>query len=166
LTAIEGGGFVCVARDVTERRNAESEHERLLSLERLARAEAEAANRAKDEFLAVLSHELRTPMTAILGWTWLLRAGDVAPSEQSKALEIIERNMKLQAQIMEDLLDVSSIITGKIHLEPRAVRLENVLKTTLESVQASAAGRSIRLESSFESLPVFGDTHRLQQVFW
>lgn len=166
MTAVEGGGFVCVARDVTQRKQSQAEHERLLALERVARAEAEAANRAKDEFLAVLSHEMRTPMTAILGWTWLLRAGDVQPSEQARALEIIERNMKLQAQIIEDLLDVSSIITGKLHLEPRPIRLDSVLRAAVDANQPAAAGRSISIQTQVEPLSVYGDAHRLQQVFW
>lgn len=166
MTAIEGGGFVIVARDITQRKQSEAEHERLLALERVARAEAEAANRAKDEFLAVLSHELRTPMTAVLGWTWLLRAGDVQPSEQAKALEIIERNMKLQAQIIEDLLDVSSIITGKLHLQPRPVRLDSVLASAVEANRAGAEGRGVAIEAALEPVSVYGDAHRLQQVFW
>ena len=159
--------MVCVVRDITERKRAEDEHGRLLTLEKTARAEAEAASRAKDEFLAVVSHELRTPMTAILGWTWLLRSGDVAPHELGKALDVIDRNMKLQAQIIEDLLDVSSIVTGKLHLAVKPVELAAVLGTAVETVRAAAEQGKIKLETEIQSgLTVSGDSHRLQQVCW
>ncbi|MBI5201602.1 MAG: PAS domain S-box protein, partial [Elusimicrobia bacterium] len=114
LSAIEEGGFVFVVRDITNQKALDRERESLLSVEKLARAEAEMASRAKDEFLAMISHELRTPMTAMLGWTWLLRAGSLADEDRVRAIDVIERNMKLQAQIIEDLLDVSSIVTGKL----------------------------------------------------
>jgi PAS domain S-box-containing protein len=159
--------MVCVVRDITERKRAEDEHGRLLTLEKTARAEAEAASRAKDEFLAVVSHELRTPMTAILGWTWLLRSGDVAPHELGKALDVIDRNMKLQAQIIEDLLDVSSIVTGKLHLAVKPVELSAVLGAAVETVRAGAEQSGITLQTQVQSgLTVSGDAHRLQQVCW
>ena len=165
----EGGGqeMVCVARDITERKRAEEEHGRLLQLEKTARAEAEAASRAKDEFLAVVSHELRTPMTAILGWTWLLRSGDVAPAELGKALDVIDRNMKLQAQIIEDLLDVSSIVTGKLHLSVKTVDLAAAVAAAVDTVSGVAERSSIVLKTDLQSgVTVSGDAHRLQQVFW
>lgn len=163
----EAQEMVCVARDITERKRAENEHLRLLQLEKTARAEAEAASRAKDEFLAVVSHELRTPMTAILGWTWLLRSGDVEPGELTKALDVIDRNMKLQAQIIEDLLDVSSIVTGKLHLAVKPLDLAEVLAASLETFREPAQRAQVRLDSSLQTgIMVSGDAHRLKQVCW
>jgi PAS domain S-box-containing protein len=160
-------GFVIVARDITERKRAELEHSQLLQLEKTARAEAEAASRAKDEFLAVVSHELRTPMTAVLGWTWLLRSGDVAPEERDKALDVIDRNMKMQAQIIEDLLDVSSIVTGKLHLDFKPVELGPLLRTSIDSVLATAEKSGITVDAEVSAaVTVSADAHRLKQVFW
>jgi PAS domain S-box-containing protein len=165
LTVVEGGGLACVVRDITQRRQAEEEQKRILELEKQARTEAEAASLAKDEFLAVVSHELRTPMTAILGWTCLLRAGEV--TEVDKALDVIERNMKLQAQIIEDLLDVSTIVTGKLQIEKRALDLAAPVEGALEILGHAAQARSIRLSISKQGpLNVIGDRQRLQQVFW
>lgn len=167
LTAIPGGGLVCVVRDTTKQKRAEAEHERLLELERRAREAAEAASRAKDEFLAVLSHELRTPMTAILGWTWLLRSGELAGAEAAKALEVIERNMKLQSQIIEDLLDVSTIVTGKLRLDSRPLSLSGALEATLEAVRPMAEAKGMRFEALVESeATVSGDARRIRQVLW
>jgi PAS domain S-box-containing protein len=163
----DGQEMVCVVRDITERKRAEEEHGRLLQLEKTARAEAEAASRAKDEFLAVVSHELRTPMTAILGWTWLLRSGDVAPAEMGKALDVIDRNMKLQAQIIEDLLDVSSIVTGKLHLGVKSVDLAAAVAAAVETVRVTADRAEIAVETDLHpGVTVSGDAHRLQQVCW
>lgn len=167
LTAIEDGGLVCVVRDITQRKQAEAEHRRLFALEKQARAEAEAVSRAKDEFLAVVSHELRTPMTAILGWTWLLRSGDLSAADLARALDVIERNMKLQAQIIEDLLDVSSIVTGKLHLDTRPLDIGKILRAAADTVRSSADGKGVTLEiEAKEPSTVFGDPYRLQQVFW
>lgn len=165
LVMVDEGGLACVVRDITQRRQAEEEHQRVLELEKRARAEAEASSLAKDEFLAVVSHELRTPMTAILGWTCLLRAGEV--SEIDKALDVIERNMKLQAQIIEDLLDISTIVTGKLRIERRPLDLCVPVEAALEALRHSAQARSIKLEVSKQgTLNVVGDRQRLQQVFW
>lgn len=165
LVMVDEGGLACVVRDITQRRQAEEEHRRVLELEKRARAEAEAASLAKDEFLAVVSHELRTPMTAILGWTCLLRAGEV--SEIDRALDVIERNMKLQAQIIEDLLDISTIVTGKLRIERRPLDLCLPVEAALEALRHSAQARSIKLEVSKEgTLAVVGDRQRLQQIFW
>ncbi len=167
LTAIEDGGLVCVVRDITQRRQAETEHHRLFALEKQARAEAEAVSRAKDEFLAVVSHELRTPMTAILGWTWLLRSGDLSSADLARALDVIERNMKLQAQIIEDLLDVSSIVTGKLHLDTRQLDIGKILRAAADTVRTAADGKGVKVEiTASEPAAVFGDPYRLQQVFW
>ena len=169
LTRIDGGGdgFVIVARDITERKRAQAEHTQLLQLEKTARAEAEAASRAKDEFLAVVSHELRTPMTAVLGWTWLLRSGDVAAEERDKALEVIDRNMKMQAQIIEDLLDVSSIITGKLHLNVKPFELGPIIQAAVDSVRAAASRARVQIVADLKpGLSVNGDAQRQRQVFW
>lgn len=152
-------GLVGVATDVTD-------HHRLLELEKKARAEAEASSHAKDEFLAVVSHELRTPMTAIQGWTWLLRSGEVKPEDVGKALEVIERNMKLQAQIIEDLLDISTIVTGKIHLDRKPFDVNAALDDALEQLRPSAEARELRLEEDRRAAVVLGDRARLRQIFW
>ncbi|MDE2039237.1 MAG: response regulator [Elusimicrobia bacterium] len=166
----EGGkaaGLVCAARNVSERKRVEEEHERLLRLEQERRAQAEASSRAKDEFLAVVSHELRTPMTAILGWSWLLRHGDVSPREMSQALEIIDRNMRLQAQIIEDLLDISSVITGKLRLNVKPADLSQALEAAVEKARPAAALCGVRLEALIPpNVKVRGDAQRLRQIFW
>jgi signal transduction histidine kinase/DNA-binding response OmpR family regulator len=130
--------------------------------------EAEAANRAKDEFLATLSHELRTPLTAILGWARLLRAGNLPEGTVGGALETVERNAKAQAQLIDDLLDVSRIVTGKLRLDARPVEMGRVIEAAVESVRPAASARKIRLEVELEPLgiPLLGDAGRLQQVAW
>ena len=168
LTSIEGGGMVCVVRDLSEQKRVEKERERLLALEKRARAEAEHEIRAKDEFLAVVSHELRTPLTAMLGWTLLLREGSIDKSKQDHALTIIERNMRMQAQIVEDMFDVSSIVTGKLRLDIRSVELSPLLTAALDNIRPEARLKSIRIESDIEEgeFPILGDPDRLQQVLW
>ena len=106
----------CSIRDITERRQAEEERKQLLAREQAARKEAEAANRAKDDFLATVSHELRTPLTSILGWATLLRTQNLDDATSVRAVESIERNAKVQAKLIEDILDVSRIIVGKMSL--------------------------------------------------
>jgi PAS domain S-box-containing protein len=136
--------------------------------ERAARAEAEAANQAKDEFLATLSHELRTPLSAMLGWVRLLRSGKLDATTSARALETIERNTFLQSQLIEDLLDVSRIITGKLRLELRPVDIATVIEGATEALRPSAAAKSVRLDTSAASGRAFvdGDPSRLQQVIW
>ncbi|MEP6515164.1 hybrid sensor histidine kinase/response regulator [Microcoleus vaginatus] len=140
----------------------------LLRREQIIRAEAEAANRAKDEFLSVLSHELRTPLNAILGWSTMLRQKNLSEDKVARALETIERNAKSQAQLIEDILDVSRIITGKLRLRVRPVNLVPVIESAIESVQLAAEAKSIRLQSVLDSEagPLLGDADRLQQVVW
>ncbi|MEG4271340.1 MULTISPECIES: ATP-binding protein [unclassified Microcoleus] len=140
----------------------------LLMREQIIRAEAEAANRAKDEFLSVLSHELRTPLNAILGWSTMLRQKNLSEDKVARALETIERNAKSQAQLIEDILDVSRIITGKLRLRVRPVNLVPVIESAIESVQLAAEAKSIRLQSVLDSEagPLLGDADRLQQVVW
>lgn len=154
--------------DITDRLTAEAERERLLAREKAAREEAERANRVKDEFLAVLSHELRTPLNPILGWSKLLRSSNLSPQKQSYALETIERNAKLQTQLIEDLLDVSRILQGKVSLNIVPVDLAGTIAAAIDTVRLSAEVKSI--ETSTEFAPnhglVLGDAGRLQQVFW
>jgi signal transduction histidine kinase/CheY-like chemotaxis protein len=130
--------------------------------------EAEAANRAKDEFLATLSHELRTPLTAILGWARLLRTGNLPEGTVGGALETIERNAKAQSQLIDELLDVSRIVTGKLRLDTRPVEIGRVIEAAVESVRPAARARNIRLEVELAPLgdPLLGDAGRLQQVAW
>ncbi|HJQ27402.1 MAG TPA: PAS domain S-box protein [Blastocatellia bacterium] len=157
-----------IARDITEQKRAEKEREQLLARERAARAEAEAANRAKDAFLATVSHEVRTPLNAILGWARILHAGKLDPEMQARALETIDRNAKAQAQIIEDLLDVSRIITGKLRLDVRPVGLTAIIEAAADAVRPAAEAKNIQLDIDldYEAGLVSGDPDRLQQVVW
>jgi PAS domain S-box-containing protein len=130
--------------------------------------EAQIANRAKDEFLATLSHELRTPLNAILGWTQILRAKRLDEVTTARAFEAIERNAKVQAELIEDMLDVSRIITGRLRLELQPVRLSEAVEAALDSVRPTADAKGVRLECEFMSDAGFisGDQHRLQQIVW
>jgi PAS domain S-box-containing protein len=161
--------------DVTERKQIEAERareaaerQRLLKLEQKARAQAEAANRIKDEFLAVLSHELRSPLNPILGWTNLLRTRRYDEKTTIGALEIIERNAKLLTQLIEDLLDVSRILRGKLSLNISRVNLKSMIEAAIETVRLAAQAKSIQIITVFEPNvePVSGDGNRLQQVVW
>ena len=149
-------------------RESEARLRRLVVLEREARATAQAADRAKDEFLATLSHELRTPLNAMLGWLSMLRSGKVREDRRSQALEIIERNARTQARLIEDLLDVSRIITGKVRLELHPVQLGPVASTVLEGLRPGAEAKGVRLHATIaqDPGPVMGDAARLQQVLW
>ena len=154
--------------DITDRLNAEAERERLLALEKAAREEAERANRVKDEFLAVLSHELRTPLNPIMGWANLLQSNVLTPQKQRYALETIERNAKLQTQLIEDLLDVSGILQGKVNLNIVPVDLAGAIGAAIETVRLSAQVKSIQINAQFAPNVgrVLGDAGRLQQVVW
>src|SRR5262249_54079248 len=136
--------------------------------ERAARSEAERAGLMKDEFLATLSHELRTPLNAILGWSQLLAMGQASPEELSQGLENIERNARTQAQLIEDLLEMSHIISGKVHLSVQEVDLASIVEQTIESVRPSAEAKQIRLQKIIDSHPgyIAGDPTRLQQIVW
>ncbi|HVF27723.1 MAG TPA: ATP-binding protein, partial [Pyrinomonadaceae bacterium] len=160
--------FTGIARDITERKRAEAEREQLLARERQAREQAEEANRIKDEFLATLSHELRTPMTSILGWTQLIRGGQVNQDAFPNALEIIYRNARAQTQLIDDLLDVSRVMTGKLRLDVRSVELSSVIVAATDAVRPAAEGKGIRLQTLLDPKagPVSGDPDRLQQVIW
>lgn len=161
-------GASTIARDIAERKQAERERERLLRREQDARAEAEAANRTKDEFLASVSHELRTPLNAIVGWSALLNADMLDQESQQQAIEVIDRNAKLQARLIEDLLDVSRIVSGNIRFEPRPVSLLEVIEAALDSVQPTAEAKKIQLHVELDENTglVQGDADRLQQVVW
>ncbi|WP_392481869.1 AAA family ATPase [Nostoc sp. C110] len=140
----------------------------LYEAERTARNAAESANRIKDEFLAVLSHELRTPLNPILGWTKLMRSRKLDQATSDRALETIERNAKLQTQLIEDLLDVSRILQGKLNLNFGPINLVSVIEAAIETVRLSAQAKSIEIQTIFESGvgSVLGDGNRLQQVIW
>ncbi|MCA1568517.1 MAG: response regulator [Acidobacteria bacterium] len=155
-------------QEVAERKLAEEARARLLVREQAARAEAERANRTKDEFLATLSHELRTPLTAILGWTHLIRGGNLDAAMMTRALETIERNARAQSQLIDDLLDVSRIITGKLMLDFRPVELAAIIEATVDTVRPMAEAKSIRVQPSLRTSHclVSGDPARLQQVVW
>ena len=155
-------------REIRVREWAEQERARLLVLEQAARRQAEEANRTKDEFLATLSHELRTPLNAILGWVQVLRTGKLDEAAAVRALETIERNARVQAQLIADLLDVSRIITGKLRLDFKPVELRRIIDAALESVRPAADAKGILLDLSVSPLasPVLGDSDRLQQVVW
>jgi CheY-like chemotaxis protein len=139
---------------------------RLLATQHAALAEAERANRAKDEFLATLSHELRTPLTAMLGWVRMLRSGRLASDQAQGALEVIERNTRLQAQLINDLLDVSRIVAGKLQLDLRPLELVSVVEEALASVKSDADAKGLAIEASINPSagPVLGDRLRLQQI--
>jgi signal transduction histidine kinase/ActR/RegA family two-component response regulator len=148
-------------REVEERKRMEAERSMLLARER-------DANRLKDEFLATLSHELRTPLNAVLGWTRVLRSRQVPPETTTRALESIERNARAQARLIEDLLEISRIVTGKLRLRVRPADLAAIVSAAVEVVQPAAAAKRIRLISDLGNGPAMtsGDPDRLQQVVW
>ncbi|WP_225410222.1 PAS domain S-box protein [Stigmatella hybrida] len=160
-------GYIGSLTDITDRKQAEVEREELLARESAAREEAEEANRLKDEFLATVSHELRTPLTAMLGWVQMLRMGTLPAAKHARALETVERNARAQGQLIEDLLDVSRIMSGKLKLEVMPVEVSVVVEQALESVQPAAAAKGIRIQAALDSTGhVMGDAQRLQQVVW
>ncbi|KAF3887897.1 MULTISPECIES: ATP-binding response regulator [Nostocales] len=160
--------FIAIQRDITARKRMEEERESLLSREQANRAEAEAANRIKDEFLAMLSHELRTPLTPILGWSRLLQTNKLPEAKLQQAMASIEEHAKRQAKLIDDLLDLSRIVRGKLTLNLTSVTLIVPLAAALETVRLAAEAKSIRIKTVLESTvePVMGDADRLQQVFW
>jgi PAS domain S-box-containing protein len=160
-------GYIGSVIDITERKRVEEEREALLARESAARQQAEEANRLKDEFLATVSHELRTPLSAMLGWVQLLRTRRLPPDKQTQALETIERNARFQTQLIEDLLDVSRILSGKLRLEVEPVDVGQVVEQALETVRPAAEAKGIRLQTAIASGGrVMGDATRLQQVVW
>jgi PAS domain S-box-containing protein len=175
-------GAAKIAHDITARRRTErelqarelqltklaAERESFLESERAARTEAERLGHMKDEFLATLSHELRTPLNAIQGWATLLRERRARPEDFDRGLETIERNVRIQAQIVNDLLDMSRIISGKVHLEVQPLYLHEVVTNAIDAVRQSAAAKEIRIHPLLDSRIglVRGDPNRLQQVLW
>jgi PAS domain S-box-containing protein len=154
--------------DITERKQVEQEREKLLQLEHSARLQAEEASRLKDEFLATVSHELRTPLNAILGWSQMLTSGKFNEEYTTRALETIYRNAKSQAQLIEDILDVSRIITGKLRINAKPVSLSPIIQAVVESLRPSIEAKHIRLRMGldFEPKKIYADPDRLQQVVW
>ncbi|MBA2734656.1 MAG: response regulator [Acidobacteria bacterium] len=155
-------------QEINERKLAEEERARMLIREQAARADAEAANRTKDEFLATLSHELRTPLTAILGWSHLLQTNKFDEKSTARALETIERNARSQSQLIDDLLDVSRIITGKLRLDVIPLELISIIEAVAESARPAADAKTIKIEVALDksASQVLGDATRLQQVIW
>jgi PAS domain S-box-containing protein len=182
-------GRVWSFRDITERRRTEDalravaidnarlyeaaqtaaeERTRLLESERVARNEAERMSQMKDEFLASLSHELRTPLSAILGWTHILRRGAKSPADVERGISTIERNARIQAQLIEDLLDMSRITSGKLRLDVQSVEPAAFIESAVETMRPAAEAKGIRLEKILDPAagPISGDPSRLQQIVW
>ncbi len=162
----------CNIRDITEHKRVKEDRRLLLenALERAhaARAEADTANTSKDEFLAILSHELRTPLTSILGWSNLLTTGDLDEKASKRALETIARNARAQKQLVDDLLDISRIISGKLRLDVRPMKLAPMIEAVVDGVRPMADARNIDLQTALDPLmnPVSGDPDRIQQIVW
>ena len=168
-------GTLTIIEDVTERVAREAELQaqieartRLLASEKLARSEAERANRLKDEFLATISHELRNPLNAIMGWAHMLQLGKLNEANTERAVETIYRNAKSQSQLVSDLLDVSRIISGKLRLDMRAVDLIYIVNAAIDSIRPAADAKGILLQPLLDPAagPISGDADRLQQVVW
>ncbi|MGI9056441.1 MAG: CHASE3 domain-containing protein, partial [Pyrinomonadaceae bacterium] len=160
--------LISTSRDVTERRNSEQERERLLINEQAARKDAEIANRLRDEFLATVSHELRAPLNSILGWARLMEKGTLDENMTEKAISTIVRNAESQNRLIEDLLDVSRIISGKMRLEVITIKPINFVESALETVRPAADAKNITLAVVEDSVVghISGDPNRLQQVLW
>ncbi|WP_416674465.1 PAS domain S-box protein [Egbenema bharatensis] len=159
--------FIGTVLDITEQKQVEAERERLFQREQAAREEAERANRIKDEFLAILSHELRSPLNPILGWTKLLQSRQFDAETTAQALATIERNAKLQTQLIDDLLDVAKILRGKLSLHVTPVNLTAVIEAAIDTVRTAAEAKSISLHLELPDVgQVSGDTARLQQIVW
>ena len=162
--------WVAIQRDVTDRVRFQNERERIFHAEHAARLEGERISRMKDEFLATLSHELRTPLNAILGWASILKeaAQQGNTQEAAQAVEVIERNARAQAQLVEDLLDMSRMVSGKARLEVEPLSLARVITEAVESVRHAAEAKGIAIIEATDPLapPVYGDRTRLRQVFW
>jgi PAS domain S-box-containing protein len=172
ITSVQRNGgppcFTAFLRDISERKRIQEERQTMLESERAARSEAEHAGRMKDEFLATLSHELRTPLNAILGYATLIRMANLEGDELIEATTTIERNAKAQAQLIEDLLDMNRIISGKVCLDIQALDLSEVIEAALGTVRPSAEAKQIRLQTFIDPQagPVRGDPGRIQQVVW
>ncbi|MBD2102542.1 ATP-binding protein [Leptolyngbya sp. FACHB-261] len=157
-----------LAKEIRQRQRVEEERTQLLVQEQKARAEAENLNRLKDEFLSTVSHELRTPLNAILGWSKILQTNRANEATVNRALETIERNARSQAQLIDDLLDISRIITGQLRLNVRTVELLPVIEAAIDTVRPAADAKNLRLQLVLDPAagPVLGDPERLQQIVW
>jgi signal transduction histidine kinase/CheY-like chemotaxis protein len=168
----ENGRVVFLAptgTDITDLKRAESQRDDLLQSERTARVASERASLLKDEFLATLSHELRTPLNGILGWAHLMQQSNASPELIAQGLEVIERNARAQSQIVEDLLDMSRIVSGKVRLDVQRLDLSIIVQSAVETARPTAEAKGIRLQTIIDPLPgvvVSGDANRLQQVLW
>jgi PAS domain S-box-containing protein len=160
--------MVGVTMDITERRLQDEERDLLLAREQQARLDAESANQAKDRFLAMVSHELRSPLNAILGWTHLIKSRKVSTQMAAKAIDVIERNATHQARMIEDLLDFSRIVAGNLRLRVERVRLKDIIQNVVDSLTLAAEETSVTVTCDVrpESLHVEGDSMRLQQVVY
>lgn len=163
--AIKGGIVLYTCRDITQRKEAEEERAWRIR-EEAARTEAEAANRAKDEYLAMISHELRSPLTAMLGWAKMLRSGKLDATSAAHAVEVIERSVKSQERLIEDLLDISRIVAGKLSLDLHTIDLAPVIEAAVDEISPAAEAKAIHLRVSLDPTvePVLGDAARLKQV--
>jgi PAS domain S-box-containing protein len=155
--------------DITDLKRTESQRDDLLQAERAARSAAERASLLKDEFLATLSHELRTPLNGILGWSQIMQQANIGPEVMAQGLEVIERNARVQSEIIEDLLDMSRIISGKVRLDVQRLDLSSIVQSAVETARPTADAKGIRLQTVIDPLNgvvVSGDVNRLQQVLW
>lgn len=161
-------GAAKIAHDITRLKALAADRETLLQAERSARAQAEKMSRLKDDFLATLSHELRTPLSAIHGWAELLQRPGVSQEDLKRGLQAISRNVRIQTQIVNDLLDMSRIISGQIVLEVHPISLQDIIGNAIDAVRASADNKAIRIQTLLDSRigPVRGDPTRLQQIVW
>lgn len=175
ITRVQVGACETAARHETEinaltqaLRESELQLRRLVERERDARIQAQAVDRAKDEFLANLSHELRTPLDAILGWVTILRTASIGEEKRTHAIEVIERNARLQARLIEDLLDVSRIVTGKVELDLRPLAIAPIVSTVLETLRPTAEAKGVELRplTSLETGRISGDTARVHEIAW
>jgi len=159
--------WISVQRDITQRKEVEEVLAKLLLREQQVRMATEEASRMKDEFLAVVSHELRTPLNAMLGWSRLLRSRSLNEQTTIRALETIERNAQAQTQLIEDLLDISRMMRGKLRLQCRPIHLTNLIEAAIDTIQLAAAAKDIQIHSVLTTTKsVFGDPDRLQQIIW
>lgn len=159
---------LAIVSDISQRLQSEREREALLMRERTARAEAERANHLKDDFLAMVSHELRTPLNAIVGWSELLKRDNLAKTDIAKGIAIIDRNAKAQADLINDLLDISRITSGKLHIDVQPVEALAMVESALSAVMPAAAAKQIRIDKHLapDAGVILGDLSRLQQVLW
>jgi len=163
----EGVSMILLSvEDITDRKQFEKERSQLLDQEKLAREQAEIANRTKDEFLANLSHELRNPLTPILAWAQILRTGNLKEAAAERALETIERSARMQAQLIEDIIDISRITNGKLQLNISSIDVASVVQGAIDGVELSAGAKNFEIVSQLISVTVLGDADRLQQVLW